>query len=89
MLKSIASLHSHLENSRVDVMTDNMAVLGAWKMREGEIPICSQYSKLSSSCVYNIDLHLGYVPSELNSVDGPSRSLGYADSMLGSDAWGR
>ena len=37
--------------------------------------------------LYNIDLHLSFVPSQQNIADGPSRKLSAADAMLGEMAW--
>ena len=38
-------------------------------------------------CSYNVDLHLRYVPTNLNEADFPSRQLSLADSSLAGPSW--
>lgn len=91
VLKSLESLHDYLKNSRVDVMTDNMAVLGVWQNQGGKDRGINMVMKDIFKLVveYNIDLHMAYVPSAENPADKPSRSLNYADTMLSPDSWNK
>ncbi|KAJ8300322.1 LOW QUALITY PROTEIN: hypothetical protein KUTeg_021841 [Tegillarca granosa] len=77
ILKSLLSLGKSLPNSRVDVCTDNMAVICAWNSQGGK----SQDSDV------NIDLHLSFVSSVQNVADGASRILSAADTMLNAGSW--
>jgi hypothetical protein len=66
ILKSLESLGGRLLNSRVDVMTDNMAVIGAWNNQGAKCQNLNRILKQIFDVVtqYNIDLHLSFVPSQ-------------------------
>ena len=66
-----------MQDSRIDVFTDSMAVIGAWN---GQGSKCKKLNDIIKDIFrlivsQNIDLHLNFVSSELNKADKPSRSL--------------
>ncbi|VDI38058.1 Hypothetical predicted protein [Mytilus galloprovincialis] len=89
VLKSLQSLDSSLQDSRVDLFTDNMAVIAAWENQgcKSRALSCIMKEIFSHVSTYNIDLHLKYVPSCLNEADAPSRLTNTADSMLSEESW--
>ena len=91
ILKSLESLGGRLLNSQVDVMTDNMAVIGVWNNQGAKCQNLNRILKQIFDVVtlYNIDLHLSFVPSRQNIADGPSRKLSAADAMLSEMAWSK
>ncbi|CAG2201248.1 unnamed protein product [Mytilus edulis] len=89
VMKSLQSIDSSLQDSRVDLFTDNMAVIAAWENqgRKSRALSCIMKEIFSHVSTYNIDLHLKYVPSCLNEADAPSRLTNTADSMLSEESW--
>lgn len=89
VLKSLQSLDSSLQDSRVDLFTDNMAVIAAWENQgcKSRALSCIMKEIFSHVSTYNIDLHLKYVPSCLNEADATSRLTNTADSMLSEESW--
>ncbi|CAC5368150.1 unnamed protein product [Mytilus coruscus] len=89
VLKSLQSLDSSLRDSRVDLFTDNMAVIAAWENQgcKSRALSCTLKEIFSHVSTYNIDLHLKYVPSCLNDADALSRLTNTADSMLSEKSW--
>ncbi|CAG2220100.1 unnamed protein product [Mytilus edulis] len=89
ILKALQSLGKSLLDSRVDVLTDSMAVIGAWNSQGSKCPALNCIMKDIFQLVagQNVDLHLSFVPSELNKADGPSRILNTADTMLSNASW--
>lgn len=91
ILKSLESLGERLRNTRVDVKTDNMSVIGAWNSQGAKCKNLNAILKqiFGVLTLYNIDLHLAFVPSGENIADGPSRKLNATDAMLSDLAWGK
>ncbi|KAJ8319535.1 hypothetical protein KUTeg_002916 [Tegillarca granosa] len=89
ILKSLMSLGQSLLNSRVEVCTDNMAVICAWNSQGGKSQGLNDLIKQIFKVVmlYNIDLHLSFVSSVQNVADGASRILSAADTMLNARSW--
>lgn len=87
--KSLLSLGQSLLNSRVDVCTDNMAVICAWNSQGGKSQGLNNLIKQIFKVVmlYNIDLHLSFVSSVQNVADGASRIRCAADTMLNARSW--
>ncbi|CAC5379177.1 unnamed protein product [Mytilus coruscus] len=84
VLTSLLSLCSSLQDSRVDLFTDDMAVIGAWENQgcKSRALSCIMKEIFSHVSNHNIDLHLKYVTSCLNEADAPSRVTNTEDSML-------
>jgi len=84
VLKSLQSLGSVLLDSRVDVWTDNMAVVGVWENQGGRSEPKNSIMKGIFGFVsqYNVDMHKSYVPAKMNEADGPSRVINAGDTML-------
>lgn len=72
-------------------MTDNMAVIGAWNNQGAKCQNLNRILKQIFGVVtlYNIDLHLSFVPSQQNIDNGPSRKLSAADAILSEMAWSK
>jgi hypothetical protein len=89
ILKSLRSLDSTIKDSRVDVHTDNMAVIASWNGQGGKCKHLNDIMKniFQFTVEKNIDLHLAFVPSELNEADKPSRILNVTDTMLSDKSW--
>lgn len=85
----MTSLGDELENSRVDVLTDNMSVLSVWENQGGRDKSLNDIAKTIFGFVFlkNIDLHMEYVNTKDNVADGPSRAISLGDSMLSEDYW--
>lgn len=89
ILKSLLSLGDKLLNSRVDIKTDNMAVIGSWNGQGSKCHMLNDILKSIFNFVkdYNVDLKLTYCPTYLNIADAPSRKLEISDSMLSEESW--
>lgn len=89
ILRSLLSLSSMVQDSRVDVYTDSMAVIGSWSSQGKR---CKELNDIIKDVFQfivakNIDLRLTFVSSKLNEADKPSRILSAADTMLSQKAW--
>ena len=87
----LKALGGRLVDSRVQVFTDNMAVLGVWKSQGARDSALNQITKslFALTLDYNFELNMQYVPSGQNMADAPSRSISYTDSMLSEKSWER
>lgn len=88
--KVLLALGENIANSRVHVLTDNMAVLSVWQNQGGKDRALNCITKciFSLTLKLNFELNLQFVPSKLNEADAPSRQISYADSMLDGKTWG-
>ena len=89
ILKSLLSLNEALQNSRVDVFSDSMAVIGSWNSQGSK---CGPLNDVIKRIFYfivnnNVDLHFTFVPSELNVAHKPSRVRSASDTMLSEKSW--
>lgn len=89
ILRSLLSLSSMVQDSRVDVYTDSMAVIGSWSSQGKR---CKELNDIIKDVFQfivakNIDLRLTFVSSKLNEADKPSRVLSAADTMLSQKSW--
>lgn len=85
VLKSLQSLNGVLHVSRVEVLSDDMGVIGSWKNQGVKaIPLnCINKETVGFvGFVVVVDLHLSYVPSVKNLAAALSRSLNSADPMM-------
>lgn len=89
LLATLKSVSQRLAGHRVDAYLDNMAVVDAWSRFRIKDQRLAKIIKAIFQVVteLNIDLSLQYIPSVENPADAPSRSLSWADAMLGSDSW--
>ncbi|XP_069114859.1 LOW QUALITY PROTEIN: uncharacterized protein [Argopecten irradians] len=89
VLKVLQALGNRLENRRVDLLVDNMAVLGVWENQGGRDRNLTQITKDIFLWVFrhNIDLRMQYVSSAENEADKPSRVCSFADSALTEVSW--
>ena len=89
LLKTLQAVGPTMENSRIDAMVDNMAVVHAWS-REGskDTSLNSILKQMTSLMIQlNCDLSLTYIPSAQNPADEPSRKLSPSDAMLTPEVW--
>ena len=86
--QALASLAEREVDKRVDILTDNQAVIKVYENQGGQCHALNSIMKEIFNLVlsFNIDLHLYYVPSKLNDVDAPSRQLFLAYSTLARQA---
>lgn len=91
VLKVLQALGNRLENRRVDLLVDNMAVLSVWENQGGRDRSLNQITKAIFFWVsrYNVDLRMQYVPSSENEADQPSRVCSFGDSTLTDVSWQR
>jgi hypothetical protein len=89
VLKSLQSLSGVLQDSRVELLSDSMAVVGSCENQGGKSRPrnCIMKEKIGFTLQHNIDLHLTYVASALDLADAPSRALSSADTMLSEKSW--
>ena len=89
VLRALSSMDSRIIDTRVDILTDNMAVIQSFENQGGKCQALNKIMKqiFTFGCSHNIDLHLRYVPTSLNEADAPSRHLSLADSMLAETTW--
>ena len=89
IFKALSSMVSRVAHSRVDILTDNMAVIQLFENQGGKCRFLNNIMKqiFAFLCSYNVDLHLRYVPTNLNEADFPSRQLSLADSTLAGPSW--
>ena len=89
LLKTLQSLSGRIENKRIDVRVDNMAVVYAWNNQKSRDPELIKLVKEIFLFVTerNCDLQLCYVASGDNPADAPSRAISLADMRLSRSAW--
>ena len=89
VLQALRSMGTDISDHRVDLLTDNMAVLRSWENQGGKGRQLNDLMKLIFEWVFmkNIDLKMSYVPSISNDADAASRSLSFADSMQAPETW--
>lgn len=85
----LRAFSAQVQNSRVDVLVDNQAVIQAWNNQGGR---CSSLNRAMKNLFLittqlNVLLHLSYVPSNKNPADPPSRRLSMLDCTLTSAMW--
>ena len=87
MLQAPRSMGTDISDHRVDLLTDNMAVLKSWENQGGKDKQLNDLMKLIFEWVFmkNIDLKMSYVASAANEADAASRSLSFPDSTLAPD----
>lgn len=91
LLATLRSVQAVIAGHRVDAYVDNVALLHAWgKQGCRDIQLARILKSIFKVVTeVNVDLNLHYVPSAKNPADAPSRSLSWADAMLGEEAWSR
>ncbi|KAJ8303085.1 hypothetical protein KUTeg_019481 [Tegillarca granosa] len=84
VLMALKSFSHMLNDSRVDILTDNVAVMSVWENQGGRDELLKDIAKdiFHLVCRNNIDLHLKYIPSALNKADLSSRSITLSDASL-------
>ncbi|KAK3107263.1 hypothetical protein FSP39_010584 [Pinctada imbricata] len=89
VLKVLQSLGDKIRNHRVDLYTDNKAVICSWENQGGRDCALNDLMKDIFRSVVKLNEHLTlhYVTSGDNKADEPSRSLNMTDSMLSKTAW--
>ncbi|MES9881504.1 MAG: reverse transcriptase domain-containing protein [Sedimenticola sp.] len=89
VLCSLQSLEHQVRNHRVDIWTDNTAVIHAWHNQGSRDTNLNSIMKDLFQFTYkhNLDLHLKYIASADNPADKPSRSISLADCMLHTSTW--
>ena len=70
ILMAFASLAERVRDKRVDILTDNQAVIKVYENQGGMSGFAQYYKEIFNFVSsHNIDLHLYYVPSKLNDAD--------------------
>lgn len=89
LIRALQSLGSSVHNQRVDILTDNKAVIAAWENQGVRDKPLNDIMKSLFTLTYshNIDLHLTYIASNQIKADAPSRSISLADSKLSDESW--
>lgn len=89
VLKALESFGGLLDDSRVDLLTDNMAVRSVWENQGGRDAKLNHITKEIFTFVvnHNIDLRMQYIPSCSNEADEPSRRLDYSECALCEESW--
>lgn len=89
LFKAIQCIGEKVENARLDVLTDNQAVIASWDKQGSKDPSLSSLIKCIFKYVFahNIDLHLLYFASQSNTADGPSRRVDMAETSLTQESW--
>ena len=89
LVKALQAFGPHLQGQRVDVYTDNMAVLKAWQSEGAKDSSLNMILKslFQTTISLNCELKLLYIPSKNNPADRPSRKLSLIDSRLSQLAW--
>ena len=87
--KTLLSLGNDIKQHRIDVLTDSMALIGAWR-REGSRnasfnDILKQLFHITLQ--FDLELNLQYVNTKENPADAPSRSLSRQDAKLAGPYW--
>lgn len=89
VIRALQSLGETIRNHRVDILTDNQSVISAWDNQGARDKTLNDLMKelFTITYIFNIDLHMTYVPTDLNEADQPSRSISYSDSRLNKQSW--
>ena len=89
LLRAVQSLGEKVHNHRLDILTDNKAVLFSWQNQGGRDKHLTDIMKelFEYVFVYNIDINLSYVPSAQNIADTPSRFIDMQDTTLNREPW--
>lgn len=90
LLKAVQSLGLEIKNHRLDILTDNKAVLFSWQNQGSKNRDLSCIMKQIFQYLFehNIEMNLEYVPSKANLADEPSRLVDIQDTMLRRATWG-
>ncbi|MES9882072.1 MAG: reverse transcriptase domain-containing protein, partial [Sedimenticola sp.] len=91
VVKCLQSLESQIQDTRVDLWTDNMAVVHAWTNQGSRDPLLNTVMKMLFDVVArtNTNLHLKYIRSADNPADRPSRAISFTECMLHDRTWSR
>lgn len=89
LIKTLLSLRDTIAHHRVDILTDSMALIGAWN-RQGSrnTPFNACMKELFVITVdLDLDLQLKYINTKVNPADAPSRQLNKQDARLAGSHW--
>ena len=89
VIKTLLTLGQSIAHHRVDVLTDSMALIGAWN-RQGSknTSFNALLTELFRITVdFDLELQLQYVNTKDNPADAPSRSLTKQDAKLAGPFW--
>ncbi len=89
LLKTLMALSVRLQDHRIDVLIDNMAVLHASE-HQGCKDLCLPdliKQVFALTCSLNVDLKLHYIPSQDNPANAPSRKHSWQNATLSPAAW--
>ena len=89
VIKTLISLGNSIAHHRVDVLTDSMALLGAWNRQGSRNTAFNACLKqlFHVTVDLDLDLQLKYVNTKDNPADAPSRSLSKQDARLAGPFW--
>lgn len=89
LLNCLRAVSGEIRNKRVDILTDNMALVHAWENKGGKdlalVDIVKEIFQLVLSL--NVSLNLMYVRSKDNVADAPSRSVSLSHVTLSANSW--
>lgn len=90
LLKAVQSLGLEIKNHRLDILTDNKAVLFSWQNQgsKNRDLNCIMKQIFQYLFQHKIEMNLEYVPSKANLADEPSRLVDIQDTMLSRETWG-
>lgn len=91
LLCALDAFKGRIRNSRVDVHTDSMSLLGTWQSEGGKNSSINDVIKAILRCSqeFNFLIDMQYVPSAENPADAPSRQFSDLDCTLTEEAWSR
>lgn len=89
VLKTIQAFGEKLRDSRVDILSDNQALVAAWQGQGSKSLPMNDVLKSLFQCtmIFNLDLKIQYINTHINPADAPSRSLSRQDATLSEPCW--
>ena len=89
VLKTVEALGSKIQDSRLDVLSDNQALVETWKGQGSRSSELNNVLKLifQQTLKLNLDLRIRYIPTDENPADAPSRRLSRQDATLSAQNW--
>ena len=89
VLKTLQALQDSLKDCRVDLLTDNQALIAAWQRQGSKSKTLNDILKslFSITIRLNLDLQMQYINTSINPADAPSRTLSSRDAMLSESCW--
>ena len=89
LIFTLQALGDEIKHHRVDVLTDSMALIGAWNRQGSKSASFNTCLKqlFATTITLDLDVQLKYINTKVNPADAPSRALSKKDAHLAGAYW--